>query len=144
MAGHTFNLKCIIYLYLFWGKKLYCAFIDYKKAFDSVNRSFLWHKLLIHYFDGKLFKIIHSLMEKSLGAPFSSNGRFIKNNQRLEKICFQYWVNLANHNFKSIYSYNFWQYGGTNTVVWIRSHWFLKFWDIRKVVYPILQTHFKC
>ena len=39
-TDHIFNLKCIIDLYLFRGKKLFCAFIDYKKAFDSVNRSF--------------------------------------------------------------------------------------------------------
>ena len=40
-TDHIFNLKCIIDLYLFRGKKLFCAFIDYKKAFDSVNRSLL-------------------------------------------------------------------------------------------------------
>ena len=60
-TDHIFNLKCIIDLYLFRGKKLFCAFIDYKKAFDSVNRSFLWQKLLTHHVDGKMFKIIHSL-----------------------------------------------------------------------------------
>ena len=60
-TDHIFNLKCIIDLYLFRGKKLFCAFIDYKKAFDSVNRSILWQKLLTHHVDGKMFKIIHSL-----------------------------------------------------------------------------------
>ena len=60
-TDHILNLKCIIDLYLFGGKKLFCAFIDYKKAFDSVNRSFLWQKLLTHHVDGKMFKIIHSL-----------------------------------------------------------------------------------
>ena len=60
-TDHIFNLKCIIDLYLFRGKKLFCAFIDYRKAFDSVNRSFLWQKLLTHHVDGKMFKIIHSL-----------------------------------------------------------------------------------
>ena len=60
-TDHIFNLKCIIDLYLFRGKKLFCAFIDYKKAFDSVNRSLLWQKLLTHHIDGKMFKVIHSL-----------------------------------------------------------------------------------
>ena len=32
-TDHIFNLKCLIDLYLFRGKKLYCAFIDYKKSF---------------------------------------------------------------------------------------------------------------
>ena len=31
-TDHIFNLKCIIDLYLFRGKKLFCAFIDYKKS----------------------------------------------------------------------------------------------------------------
>ena len=44
-TDHIFNLKCIIDLYLFRGKKLFCAFIDYKKAFDSVNRSFFMAKI---------------------------------------------------------------------------------------------------
>ena len=64
-TDHIFNLKCIIDLYLFRGKKLFCAFIDYKKAFDSVNRSFLWQKLLTHHVDGKMFKIIHSLYDNA-------------------------------------------------------------------------------
>ena len=60
-TDHSFDLKFIIDLYLFRGKKLYCAFIDYKKAFDSVNRSFLLQKLLRHHVDGKMIKIIHNL-----------------------------------------------------------------------------------
>ena len=32
-TDHIFNLKCLIDLYLFRGRKLFCAFIDYKKAF---------------------------------------------------------------------------------------------------------------
>ena len=50
---------------MFRGKKLFCAFIDYKKAFDSVNRSFLWQKLLTHHVNGKMFKIIHSLYDNA-------------------------------------------------------------------------------
>ena len=47
-TDHIFNLKCLIdlYMYLFRGRKLFCAFIEYKKAFDSVNRTYLWQKLL--------------------------------------------------------------------------------------------------
>ena len=60
-TDHIFNLKCLIDLYLFRGKKLYCAFIDVKKAFDSVNRTYLWQKLLSNNIDGKMFRIIHNL-----------------------------------------------------------------------------------
>ena len=40
-VDHIFNLKCLVDLYVARGQKLYCAFIDYKKAFDSVNRVLL-------------------------------------------------------------------------------------------------------
>ena len=35
------------------------------KAFDSVNRTHLWHKLLNHNIDGKMFKIIHNLYDNA-------------------------------------------------------------------------------
>ena len=55
-ADHIFNLKCLIDIYLFKGKRLYCAFNDYKKAFDSVNRIYLRQKLLNNNIDGKMLK----------------------------------------------------------------------------------------
>ena len=30
------------------NKQLYCAFVDFTKAFDFVNRDILWYKLLSH------------------------------------------------------------------------------------------------
>lgn len=62
---HIFNLNCLIDLYLRCNKPLYCAFVDYKKAFDSVDRNTLWYKLLQQCIDGKLFKVIHSLYENA-------------------------------------------------------------------------------
>ena len=35
---YVFNLKCLADLYLHRSKRLFYAYIDYKKAFDSVNR----------------------------------------------------------------------------------------------------------
>ena len=61
-TDRIFNLKCIIDLYLCRDKQRFCAFIDYKKAFDSVNRTFLWQKLLTHHFDRKMFKVISNLV----------------------------------------------------------------------------------
>jgi hypothetical protein len=40
---------------------LYCVFVDYRKAFDSVRRVYLWQKLLKFTIDGKMFKIIKSM-----------------------------------------------------------------------------------
>ena len=40
------------------GEKLYCCFIDYQKAFDLVNRSFLWQKFIR---DGCSIRMIKAL-----------------------------------------------------------------------------------
>ena len=43
------------------GGRLYCCFIDYRKAFDLIDRSKLWCKLITQGIDGKLLRIIQSL-----------------------------------------------------------------------------------
>ena len=45
-TDHVFVLHLIIELYKSVHKRVYCVFIDYRKAFDSINRHFLWQKLL--------------------------------------------------------------------------------------------------
>ena len=42
-------------------KRLYCAYIDLKRAFDSVYRNGLWYKMIKNGLDGKLFDIIRSI-----------------------------------------------------------------------------------
>ena len=64
-VDHIFSLKMLIDIYLSKNKKLYCSFIDYKKAFDSVNRSALWLKLLENNIDGKILKVIHNIYDKA-------------------------------------------------------------------------------
>ena len=29
-----------------WKKKLFCAFVDFQKAFDMISRAYMWQKLL--------------------------------------------------------------------------------------------------
>ena len=45
--------------YLSKRERVYCAFIDYKKAFDLVDRTSLWRKLLKNYVDGNFFRVIN-------------------------------------------------------------------------------------
>ena len=52
-TDHVFVLKHIIELYQSIHKRVYCAFIDYSKAFDTVDRALLWQKLLSLNIDGK-------------------------------------------------------------------------------------------
>ena len=46
-------------------KRLYCAFIDYQKAFDLVDRSSLWKKLLACDVKGKIMKLIFNLYQNT-------------------------------------------------------------------------------
>ena len=43
------------------NRKLYAVFIDFEKAFDSINRNWLWPILLKNGIKGKLFRCIRSM-----------------------------------------------------------------------------------
>ena len=55
------------------NKKLYCAFIDYKKAFDTVWRSALWYKMLKEGITGKLHTLVVN-MYRNIKSCVSFNG----------------------------------------------------------------------
>ena len=50
-------LQLIIELYQSVQKRVYSDFIDYRKAFDSINRPLLWQQLLSYNINGKLFNV---------------------------------------------------------------------------------------
>ena len=56
-----FILHCLIQKKLYKKSKLFCAFIDYEKAFDTVIRDALWIKLIENKVSCKMLKIIQSL-----------------------------------------------------------------------------------
>jgi hypothetical protein len=60
-VDNIFVLHSLIDLYFSFGKKLYCTFVDFKKAFDTVWRTGLWRKLQNCEIKGKCFKIIHNM-----------------------------------------------------------------------------------
>ena len=43
------------------NKPLYCAFIDYEKAFDTINRDVLWYKLFDIGVSSKMINILKSI-----------------------------------------------------------------------------------
>ena len=57
----AFILKFLIDRQLLENKNLYCAFIDLRKAFDSISRLSMWYKMIKCGIDGKLFSLIQSL-----------------------------------------------------------------------------------
>ena len=55
---HSLTLHLVIDLLLSRKERLYCAFVDYQKAFDTVNRTHLWSKLLSIGIKGRIFDVI--------------------------------------------------------------------------------------
>lgn len=64
-TDNIFILNALVSLYLSFGKKLYCAFVDFRKAFDSVSRSCLWRKVQRSHITGKIFNVMHNLYRSS-------------------------------------------------------------------------------
>ena len=65
-SGHSttdavFVLSTIIQKYTSQNKKVYAAFVDYQKCFDTIYRNGLWYKLIKEGFDGKLLKLLRSM-----------------------------------------------------------------------------------
>lgn len=62
-VDNIFILNSFIELYLYKKKKLFCTFVDFSKAFDKVNRSSLWSKILKNNIHGKCFNIIKNMYQ---------------------------------------------------------------------------------
>ena len=56
-----FVLQNLIEMYLKKKQKLYCVFVDLKRAFDTVYRNGLWYKLIKYGVDGKLIRLFRSV-----------------------------------------------------------------------------------
>ena len=62
---HIFTLHCLIDAYLSRKKKLYCTFVDFRKAYDSIQRAYLWEKILNMGISGKVLNIIKDMYDKT-------------------------------------------------------------------------------
>lgn len=62
-SDHIFALHALVELMRYEKKKLFCSFIDFSKAFDSVWRVGLWRKLLNNDINGNFFQIIHNMYQ---------------------------------------------------------------------------------
>ena len=60
---NIFCLHILIQLYFSAGKKLFCTFVDFKKAFDTVWRRGLWEKLILNNVQGKFLKVIYNMYD---------------------------------------------------------------------------------
>jgi hypothetical protein len=74
-ADNLVIIDCLIRRYRFIRKPLFVAFIDFTQAFDLVNRSGLFYKMVLRGFGSPALKVIYSMYQKSRSA-FRLNGRF--------------------------------------------------------------------
>ena len=84
-VDHVFTLHCIIDFFLAKKKRLYCLFIDYEKAFDRVERAFLWQKLLDSDVDGRILTVIKDIYRKAKSCVKKGN------------VCSDYFLLLFRH-----------------------------------------------
>ena len=44
-------------------KKLFCAFVDFEKAFDTLWRDALWYKMLLNNINGNMYQVIFNMYQ---------------------------------------------------------------------------------
>ena len=60
---NIFVLNTLITHFINTNEKLYCAFIDFSKAFDYPVHENIWYKLIRLDIRGKMFSVIQSIYE---------------------------------------------------------------------------------
>ena len=73
-SDHIFTLKSIIEQYKSQKKKVFAAFIDLRKAFDTVWREGLFYKMITAGIPNKIFQIIYSMYQDTRCRIKFSNG----------------------------------------------------------------------
>ena len=72
---HMFVLNSILEIYLHKKKRVYCAFVDYKKAFDLIDRTSIWMKVISSNINGKLFTVIYNMYSNAKSCAKLSGGQ---------------------------------------------------------------------
>ena len=98
---HIFSMHALIELLKSQKKKLFCCFVDFSSAFDSVWRVGLWSKILAHKVNGKVFKVIFNMYNgiKSCvsvmgrNSPFFSSFAGVRQGENLSPVLFSMYLN---------------------------------------------------
>ena len=73
-TDNLFILKSLIDLVQDQKKKLYCCFVDFQQAFDTVWRAGLWRKLIENGINGKCFDFIYNMYKDIKSKITTSKG----------------------------------------------------------------------
>ena len=64
-TDHIATLRIIIEQSIEWQTPLYITFVDFEKAFDSIDRGVIWRLMEHHGIPQKMIKLIQQLYENS-------------------------------------------------------------------------------
>ena len=100
-ADNIFVLHTLIQLVNNSKKKLFSAFIDLKRAFDTVWRAGLWSKLLNNSINGKCLKLIQNIYSNIYSSVFVNNKKSdiftcnigVRQGENLSPILFSIYLN---------------------------------------------------
>jgi len=100
-VDHIFSLFSIVQRFLQKNTKLYVAFVDFKKAFDLVDRNTLWHVLRRAGIHGKLYFALRGIYDtvtacvrdKSKYSQYFPCPRGVKQGCLLSPLLFSFFVN---------------------------------------------------
>ena len=98
---HIFTLHALNEIMKSRKQKLFCCFVDFSSAFDSIWRAGLWQKLLQNGVDGKVFKVIYNMYNdiKSCVSLFGSNSSLftsssgVRQGENLSPVLFSIYLN---------------------------------------------------
>ena len=98
---NLFTLYGMIDILLFKKKRLHCAFLDLEKAFDKINRTLLWEKMIELGIKGKLLNVIYNLYSEAKScvetngqkSEFFQSNLGVRQGENLSPILFAIYLN---------------------------------------------------
>merc|ERR1711891_137287 len=89
------------------NKNLFCCYVDYTKAFDSIWREALWHKLINYGIQGKILNVIKNLYAQIKSCVFLNgeksdffiSARGVRQGENLSPLLFSLFVNDIENEF---------------------------------------------
>ena len=100
-SDNIFSLHCLIELLKARSKKLYCCFIDFSRAFDTVWRVCLWRKLLSQDINGKILRVIKNMYDdikscvsiNNKTSSFFTSSMGVRQGENLSTLLFSLYLN---------------------------------------------------